>query len=123
MLFICILCLLLFIMLVYTSEKFTLTATDEDIFNIVNETEIPDMTCTVNNDPNLKGKKIILTTNDNTTYETCDFGIADNKQCNIEFTCQNENCYENIKPVLTINSDYRCRKIPYIASNYPPVPV
>ena len=117
MLILIILIILLFFVISYSSEKFTLTGNDDDIFNIVNETEIPDVSCTVNDDPNLKGTKIILTTNDNTTYETCDFGIADNKQCNIDFTCQNENCYDNVKPILTINSEYRCRKVPYILSN------
>ena len=118
-----VLFVLLFFVISTSSEKFTLNGNDDDIFNIVNETEIPDSSCTVNDDPNLKGKKIILTTNDNTTYETCDFGVADNKQCNIDFTCQNENCYDNIKPILTINSDYRCRKIPYVPSTHSPVNV
>ncbi len=118
-----VLFVLLFFVIFTSSEKFTLNGNDDDIFNIVNETEIPDSSCTVNDDPNLKGKKIILTTNDNTTYETCDFGLADNKQCNIDFTCQNENCYDNIKPILTINSDYRCRKIPYVPSTHLPVNV
>lgn len=113
--------ILLFIVMYFNSENFTLTGNDDDIFNIINETTIPEVTCTVNDDPNLKGTKIILTTNDNTTYETCDFGIADNKQCNIDFTCQNDSCYDTIKPVLTINTEYRCRKVPYIPSSYPPV--
>jgi hypothetical protein len=113
-----ILIVLLIILLYSTSENFILTANDDDIFTITNETEIPDVSCTVNDDPNLKGKKIILTTNDNTTYETCDFGVADNKNCNIDFNCQNDTCNETIKPVLTINSEYRCRKVPYYPSTY-----
>ena len=114
--------IILILFISFNNEKFELLGTNNDIWHIIKEDINQDVPCYLNNDTNITGYQTILTTRDNNsgnnkTVETCDFGIADDaNSCDkLEFNCLNSNCTEEkVIPLLNINGEYRCRKVPYI---------
>ena len=96
------------------NENFELLGTNNDIFQIKNEVINTDVKCYINNDETNIGHETIITTNDGQSIKTCDFGEAIDNSCDhLVFNCKTDTCNEVIKPILNINGDYRCRKIPY----------
>jgi hypothetical protein len=107
--------IILILFISFNNEHFELLGTDDDIFQIKNETINKDVPCYLNGDDVIVGYETILTTNDNKNVQSCDFGDAIDKSCDhLVFTCKTDNCIdEKVVPLLNINGDYRCRKIPY----------
>ncbi len=108
--------IILILFISFNNENFELLGTNDDIFNIKNETINNEVPCYLNEDETNIGYQTILTTNDNTDVQTCDFGDAIDKSCDhLEFTCKTDKCTEEkVVPLLNINGDFKCRKIPYI---------
>ncbi len=110
-----ILIIILILFITYNCENFELLGNDDDIFQIKKEIINKDVPCYINSDTTNIGYETILTTNEDKNIQTCDFGDAKDKSCDhLEFTCKTDTCNEIIKPVLNINGDYKCRKLPYI---------
>ena len=112
-----ILITILILFITCNNEHFELLGNDDDIFQIKKETINTTVPCYINGNINSTniGYETTLTTNEDKNIKTCDFGDAQDRSCDhIEFTCKTETCNEIIKPVLNINGDYRCRKLPYI---------
>lgn len=108
--------IILMLFISFNNEKFELLGTDDDIFQVKKETINKDVPCYVNGDDTNVGYETILSTHDNKNVQTCDFGDAKDKSCDhLDFTCKADNCTEEkVIPLLNVNGEYKCRKIPYI---------
>lgn len=116
MMILLILLIILILFISFNNEKFEILGIDDDIFQIKNESINKDVPCYINGDNTNVGYETILTTNDNKNIQTCDFGDAKDKSCDhLEFTCNTNSCTtEKVIPLLNVNGDYKCRKLPYI---------
>jgi hypothetical protein len=108
--------IILMLFISFNNENFELLGTDDDIFQLLNETINKDVPCYVNGDTTNVGYETILTTLDKKNVQTCDFGDAKDKSCDhLDFKCSTDTCTEEkVIPLLNVNGDYKCRKIPYI---------
>jgi hypothetical protein len=91
--------------MISNQETFVLTGTNNDLFEIESENIIPYSECKINNKPDLIGQKVTLKTIDGNYYNTCDFGLYEESKCDFNT--------ENIKPLMTITNEKRCRQVPY----------
>lgn len=119
MMILLVLIIILILFISFNNEKFTLVANNDDIFITDKETINTEVPCYVNGDTNITGYETIITAKDKSYIQTCDFGNA--KQENNDYTCDHLNigCYssdctkERVVPLLNINGEYKCRKVPY----------
>ena len=115
MMILLILLILLILIISFNNENFELLGTGDDIFKIKEEKINIGEECFINEDKSIIGNKVTIIDDNNRTIETCDFGEAINGSCDhLEFNCLTNNCTEEkVMPLLTIDSQFRCRKQPY----------